>query len=96
MKIRDVMTTDVIAVAPSTPVKEVAEQLFRTRITGVPVIEDGWVVGVVSELEIPRFETGTDQRLRLLDLAPARGAIAEGRPPDGRRGDVVAGDHRGA
>lgn len=68
MKVRDVMTTDVIAVAPATPLKEVAEQLFRNRISGVPVTDDGRrVLGVVSEMEILRLETGDDQRPHVLD-----------------------------
>ena len=52
MKVNDVMTRDVITVAPQAVLKEVAETLARHRISGVPVVEDGRVVGVVSEADI--------------------------------------------
>ena len=50
MKVRDIMTTDVAAVTPETPVRKVAELLLARRISGVPVIDDsGELVGIVSE-----------------------------------------------
>jgi CBS domain-containing protein len=49
MKVRDLMTTDVVTVAPETSLKEVAELFVGRGISGVPVVEDGRVVGVVSE-----------------------------------------------
>lgn len=51
--IRDIMTTDVISVPPTTPVEEVAKLLHEKRITGLPVVDDeGRVVGVLSEYDI--------------------------------------------
>jgi CBS domain-containing protein len=49
MKVRDLMTTDVVTVARETTLKEVAELFVERGISGVPVVEDGRVVGVVSE-----------------------------------------------
>lgn len=45
----DVMTRDVATIAPATPVRQIAELLYNRGISGVPVIEKGQVVGVVSE-----------------------------------------------
>ena len=46
----DIMTTDVITVAPETPVTEIAKLLYTRRISGVPVVEpDGRIIGIVSE-----------------------------------------------
>lgn len=52
MRVRDVMTRDVATVAPDTELRDVAALLIRKRISGVPVVEGGRVVGVVSERDI--------------------------------------------
>jgi CBS domain-containing membrane protein len=45
-----IMTTDVVAVNPDTPVAEVAAAMGRRGISGVPVVDAGQkVVGVISE-----------------------------------------------
>lgn len=50
MKVRDVMTGDVISVAPKTHLRDVARLLIEHQISGVPVIDaDGACLGVVSE-----------------------------------------------
>jgi CBS domain-containing membrane protein len=46
----EIMTTDVAAVHPDTPVPQVAEAMGRRGVSGVPVVEaSGQVVGVISE-----------------------------------------------
>jgi CBS domain-containing protein len=52
MRVRDVMTTDVATVAPDTDLRAVAALLVQRRISGVPVVADGRVLGVVSERDI--------------------------------------------
>ena len=52
MRVRDVMTEDVAIVSPTTDLRDVAALLVRKRISGVPVVEGGRVVGVVSERDI--------------------------------------------
>ena len=50
MKVRDVMTRDVITVDTRTPLREVALVLAESRISGVVVVdESGRPVGIVSE-----------------------------------------------
>jgi CBS domain-containing protein len=49
---RDVMTTTVIDVSPSTSVDEAARLLTFHDISGLPVCEGGRVVGVVSEADL--------------------------------------------
>lgn len=59
MKIRDVMTRDVITVRPETPLKEAAAILAKNGISGVAVVDgDGAVVGVLSEADILFKEGG--------------------------------------
>ena len=45
----DVMTTDVVSVAPDTRVRDIAQLLYTRHISGVPVIEQGRIIGIVSE-----------------------------------------------
>lgn len=68
MNVRDVMTSPVVSVRRSTPLKEVALLLIDNRISGVPVVDvDGAVLGVVSEADFLVKEQGADAiRHRLL------------------------------
>ena len=53
MKIRDLMTRDVLTLIIETPLKRGAELLARERISGAPVVDDaGRVVGVLSEADV--------------------------------------------
>lgn len=62
MKAKDVMTSPVVTVGPDTPVHEIAALLFERRISGVPVLQDGRLVGLVSEADLlRRHEIGTDR-----------------------------------
>ena len=48
LRIDEVMTRDVITVTPQTPMREVQETLRQHRISGLPVLEDEQLIGVVS------------------------------------------------
>jgi CBS domain-containing protein len=51
--VKEVMTTKVISFREDTPLKEIAERLSESRITGAPVVtDDGFVVGIVSEVDV--------------------------------------------
>jgi CBS domain-containing protein len=50
MNARDVMTSDVVSVAPGTSIRDIAQLLLRSGISAVPVVDDtGAPVGMVSE-----------------------------------------------
>ena len=51
---RDVMTREVVTVAPDTPVNEVAALLEARRVKRVPVLAGGKLVGMVSRSDIVR------------------------------------------
>lgn len=59
MKVKDVMNPDVVVCSPEDTIGDVARLLKQNNISGLPVIEDGKVVGIVSEgdllklLEVP-------------------------------------------
>jgi CBS domain-containing protein len=49
----DIMTKDVIAVSPLTPVANLATILNKNHISGAPVLdENGKVIGIVSEADL--------------------------------------------
>jgi CBS domain-containing protein len=61
MLARDVMTTEVVSVGPEATVPEIASLLIQRRISAVPVLEGGRLVGIVSEGDLMRRpETDTD------------------------------------
>jgi CBS domain-containing protein len=61
LKVRDLMTPEVVTVRPTTPIKGVARSLVDHRISGVPVVDDdGRVLGVVSEGDLIVKEQGAD------------------------------------
>jgi CBS-domain-containing membrane protein len=68
MKIKDVMTKDVVTVEPRTPLKEVARIIVERRVSGLPVVDDdATVLGVVSEGDILAKERGRASARSLLD-----------------------------
>lgn len=61
MQASDIMTRSVISVQPDTELHEVVEILLRHRISGVPVVERGEVLGFVGQGDLlHRYEIGTD------------------------------------
>jgi CBS domain-containing protein len=54
MNAADVMTADVVSATPDTPVPELARLMLERRISGLPVLNDGHLVGIVSEGDLVR------------------------------------------
>ena len=50
----EAMTEDVLAVAPGTPVAEVARQMAKERAGSVIVIEDGKAIGIFTTMDALR------------------------------------------
>ncbi|HZS00754.1 MAG TPA: FAD-dependent oxidoreductase [Chloroflexota bacterium] len=60
LRVRDVMTRDVVTVPPTMPVREVAALLDERRLAGVPVVDEaGRVLGMISELDVMSREGAT-------------------------------------
>jgi CBS domain-containing protein len=51
-RVKDVMTSLVVMVYPNDSIQQVASRLVRNRISGAPVVKDGKVVGLISEVDI--------------------------------------------
>jgi CBS domain-containing protein len=74
MKARDIMTTDVVTFSPDAPIREIA-RTFRVRnISGAPIVEEGQVIGIVTEVDLiarharphyPRYLPLLDARIPL-------------------------------
>jgi acetoin utilization protein AcuB len=55
--VETVMTEDVLTVGPATPVEEAAQLMVDRKIGGLPVVDGGRVVGVITETDIFRVFT---------------------------------------
>ncbi|EJW10363.1 Inosine-5'-monophosphate dehydrogenase [Rhodovulum sp. PH10] len=80
MKASDLMTSEVVTVAPHVPVRKIAEVLHRNGISAVPVVDDrGALIGIVSEgdlipLSAPDRNERRDWWLRMLAEGEELGA----------------------
>ncbi len=63
LKVSEVMTTAVITIPPDTPLEEAARIMADHKIGGLPVLEEGRLVGIITETDV--FEL-------LLELLGAR------------------------
>jgi CBS domain-containing protein len=52
LRVKDVMTNLVVTLRPEDKVPQAAKRLLSNRISGAPVVEDGRLVGVVSEADL--------------------------------------------
>jgi len=83
MKVRDLMSTDPFTVSPETSLKEAARLMVQFNVSGLPVVSDGQLVGVLTEADFLDQEAAKEKRyrFRLLDAlfgdAPAPMAGAE-------------------
>jgi CBS domain-containing protein len=58
MLVKDVMTRTVVTVAPSLPLQRAARVLVEHRVSGLPVVEERRVVGVISQRDFVVKEQG--------------------------------------
>ncbi len=83
--VRTVMTADVLTIGPNDPVEQAARLMLENKIGCLPVLEDGAVVGVITESDIFRafvqalgvMEPGTRVQIYAGDLTTALERIAE-------------------
>lgn len=89
-KVADVMTHLVVRLYPSDTVHEAARRLARNRISGAPVVENGKVVGIVSESDLIHSvmpPVPVDRGASVLD---ALAVIGRAKPRAHKHGKVVA------
>jgi CBS domain-containing protein len=71
MRVRELMTSDVITVGPDTPLKEAARRMLEAGVSGLPVTDEGKLVGIITEADFVAGEADRRSRraglLRFLD-----------------------------
>jgi len=79
MRIKDVMTRDVIALAPTDTLQDAIELFAKNGISGAPVVDSKRrVIGILTEMDILRrleigsFETPSGKRMRGRGGLPAQ------------------------
>ncbi len=79
MNARDVMTRNVISIAPDATILQAARMMLERHISGLPVVDNGKLVGIVSEGDfLRRQETQTQRRRsRWLEFLMGPGRMAE-------------------
>ena len=55
LRLRDIMTTDVITLDPNLSIREAMDVFTSKRISGAPVVAGGEVIGVVSATDLLQF-----------------------------------------
>lgn len=51
-RVEQVMTREVVTVAPDCPIEEAASEMVKHKIGSLPVVEDGILVGIITETDI--------------------------------------------
>ena len=80
MRVKDVMTVNVICIEADEPVLKAARLMLQNRISGLPIVDnDGELVGIVTEGDfLRRSELGTQrQRPKWLELIIGPGRLAQ-------------------
>jgi CBS domain-containing protein len=71
VRVREIMSSPVVAVPPDMPLKEVAKVLVTRGISAVPVVDRGELVGLLSEADLIPLELAPDPRAHLAPLPEA-------------------------
>jgi acetoin utilization protein AcuB len=81
LEVDEVMTTDLVTITPDTLLEEAARIMADNKIGGLPVLEDGQLVGIITETDIFKVFLellgGRDKGLRLtVEMPERKGEIA--------------------
>jgi CBS domain-containing protein len=66
LRVKDIMTRDVVTVTPGTTVRDAANLLAQKGISGVPVVDGARLVGVFSESDILRSLSTVKKDIRMV------------------------------
>jgi CBS domain-containing protein len=86
-KLRDIMSTDLATVSPRTTLRDAAALLTQRHVSGMPVLRNGGIVGMISASDILLFAGSagdTDaELLALVGEQVSEGGVAAPGPLDG-------------
>lgn len=91
LRARDIMQTHVLSVSPDMAIPELVDYLISHRVSGVPVIEKGKVVGIVSRSDLVRAVSLERSLAGIVAQAFEKDEFAAGEAPStpGLRGSAV-------
>jgi CBS-domain-containing membrane protein len=90
VKVKDVMSSTVVAAAEQTGYKELVQLMSESRVSGVPVIDrDGRLVGIVTEADLLLAEEGEQTSLLHMRLAHPKRLAALAREAKGVRASDI-------
>ena len=77
LKVKDIMTKDVISVKRATPIYQAVEVLLENEITGMPVVEEDMTLsGVITEKDCIRlFYADEDEKNKTVEYFMTRPAV---------------------
>ncbi len=64
LRVRDAMTWDVLTINPGAPVAQAAAIMFEARVSSLAVVEQGRLVGIVTERDVLRALAQTLRAVR--------------------------------
>jgi len=94
VQVARIMINDPVTAAPGTPLVEAARTLQSTKFGALPVVEDGRLVGILTDNDLHRVLVGLLERAPREAPAPAQRRGAAGR--GARRGAAPRGGSRSA
>lgn len=90
VKVRDVMTNLVVTLRPNDPIPKAARELLANRISGCPVVEEGKLVGVVTEADLVAVWSQPTRSTSPLGVSDPLSFLLRGRTPEHVHNTVVA------
>ena len=75
IRIREVMTTDLVTIAPQTDMEEAVDRMLEHKIGCLPVMAGGKLIGLLSETDCLRYLK------RILSIADVKRRIVEEEKP---------------
>ncbi len=85
--VRDVMASEVLTIAPDTPLADVVRLMESHHVRRLPVLEDGRLVGIVSRADLMKAMAAAGKWMNALDAAAVDAA-----PPGTAEGDGAVRD----
>lgn len=93
LKVRDVMTTDLVTVTPSDTIRDAAEAMSYDHVSGLPVVDGGRAVGVISATDVLGFAADAAGLELEREAVPGADQVPAGAQWD--EGDVLPGGYFG-
>lgn len=80
LRLRDIMTTDLLTFAPEVPIRDAMESLAAKHVSGAPVVAGTKVVGVVSATDLISFASELRDQTERTESTD----VLEGAAPDNK------------